>query len=127
MMTKRKPRTRYQQIAAAVAFEKKLNAKLIRVFRKYNKLHFTFQHNTSGKKWTTTLSKLENYGHNKFKTKKKKEHNYWGHIEWKDAGDASAYFDSYKVYIIKCTHKKTKELFYKIGRTFQVIDVSRAG
>ena len=116
----RKPRTRYQQIASAVSFEKELNAKLIRVFRKYNKVHFTFQHNETKKKWTTTLSKLENYGHNKFKNKKKK--NYWSHTEWKQAGDNSIYFDAYKVYVIRCTNKETKEDFYKIGRTFQLLE-----
>ena len=64
---RQKPRTYYQQIAAAVVYETKLNAKLTDTYRKYSKVHFTFTHNVSKKKWTTTLSKLENYGHNKFK------------------------------------------------------------
>jgi len=116
----RSPRTRYQQIAAAVGFEDKLNAKLIRVFRKYNKVHFTFKHNSNGKKWTTTLSKLENYGHNKFKSKETKKNTYWAPYEWNIAGMTSAHFDSFKVYIIEC--KGNGESFYKIGRTFNTIE-----
>lgn len=116
----RKPRTRYQQIAAAVGFEGKLEAKLIRVFRKFNKLHFTFQHHSTGKKWTTTLSKLENYGHNKFTPNKKKH--YWAHPEWSEAGSTSINFESFKVYIIRCVGTAGEEDFYKIGRTFQTIE-----
>lgn len=120
-MGKRKPRTRYQQIAAAVSFEAKLNATLVRVFRKHNKLHFTFQHKDTKKKWTTTLSKLENYGHNKF-VKGKQKKTYWRYSEWKEAGETSKYFSGFKFYIIQCKDKYTNESFYKIGRTFHTLD-----
>ena len=114
---RKKPRTYYQQIAAAVAFESKLEAKLTDVFRKHGKLHFTFK-STSNKEWTTTLSKLENYKHNKFKNKKQ----YWTYTEWQAAGEVSSNFDGYKLYIIECKHPKTSEMFFKVGRTFQTVN-----
>jgi len=40
----------------------------------------------------------------------------WSYNAWSKAGQTSKYFDSYKVYILKCWNEKEK--FYKIGRTF---------
>jgi len=117
---KRKYRTYYQQVAAAVSYEKRLNATLIKVTREHGKANFTFKHNKTKKVWRTTLSKLENYKHNSFKEKSKKAtHNYWEPSEWRKAAIVSKHFDSFKVYIIKCT--KGKETFYKIGRTFNTV------
>ncbi len=120
----KKPRTYYQQIADAVKYEKKLNATLIKVTREHNKSNFTFKHSKTGETWRTTLSKLENYNHNKFNnaTKGKAVHNYWAPNEWEAAGRKSPHFESFKVYIIRCTNKKTKESFYKIGRTYKSVD-----
>lgn len=117
----RKRRTYYQQIAAAVNFEKKLNAILIKVTREHGKANFTFKHNKTGKMWRTTLSKLENYNHDNLNKPSKKEINtYWAPKEWKKAAKVSPHFDSFKVYIIKCT--LGNESFYKIGRTFNTVE-----
>jgi hypothetical protein len=42
--------------------------------------------------------------------------NGWTKTNWKNTGNNSKNFDSFKVYIIKCWNKN--EEFYKIGRTF---------
>lgn len=115
----RKRRTYFQQIAAAVKYESKLNATLIKVTREYGKANFTFKHNKTGKIWRTTLSKLENYNHNNFKTTSNTKRTYWAPKEWETAGKASPHFDGFKVYIIRCT--SGKESFYKIGRTFNTV------
>jgi hypothetical protein len=43
----------------------------------------------------------------------------WTYTNWEKAGLKSKYFDSYKVYIIKCWNDK--EEFYKIGKTFKTV------
>ncbi len=42
----------------------------------------------------------------------------WSYTSWEKAGNRSKRFDSFKVYIIKCTNIVTSETFYKIGKTF---------
>jgi len=66
----RKPRTYFQQLAAAVEHEERLNAQLVDVIRKHNKLQFIFEHNETKDLWRTTLSKLENYNQNGFENKR---------------------------------------------------------
>lgn len=44
----------------------------------------------------------------------------WTYSKWKERGDKSKYFDSFKIYIIKCWNDN--EEFYKIGKTFQAIN-----
>jgi len=112
---RRKPRTYYQQVAAAVKFESSLNAKLVKVFRKYNKLYFRYCHNVDGTFWDTTLSKLENYKHNKYK-KHTSKYSKFSYTSWKEMGEKSKRFVGYQCYIIECT--SDKEHFYKIGKTF---------
>lgn len=46
----------------------------------------------------------------------------WSYTKWEEKGKNSKYFDSFKVYILKCYSIKNKETFYKIGKTFQTID-----
>lgn len=62
---------------------------------------------------------LEGHGCNKCKI----ENTGWSYTAWKKAGEKSKHFDAYKVYIIKCFDKLTKESFYKIGKTFNKINV----
>lgn len=45
--------------------------------------------------------------------------NYWSYSGWKKAGEASKFFDGYKVYIIRCYNDQ--EEFYKIGKTYNPI------
>lgn len=45
----------------------------------------------------------------------------WSYSKWEEKGKKSKHFSGFKVYIIKCTNNKTKEEFYKIGKTFQNI------
>ena len=40
----------------------------------------------------------------------------WSHTNWIEMADKSKWFDSYKVYIIKCFNED--EEFYKVGKTF---------
>lgn len=116
---RKKPRTYYQQIAAAIKFEGKLDAKLVKVTREHGKANFTFKHNKTGKLWRTTLSKLENYNHNKYHRQgKSSKGNKYSYTSWKEAGESSTNFVGYQCYIIECKSKKTKEHFYKIGKTF---------
>lgn len=44
----------------------------------------------------------------------------WNHINWKKRAFNSKYFDSFKVYIIRCWNKN--EEFYKVGKTFTTIE-----
>lgn len=44
----------------------------------------------------------------------------WSYSKWEIKGLESKYFDSFKVYIIRCWNEN--EEFYKIGKTFQTID-----
>lgn len=44
----------------------------------------------------------------------------WSYSSWEKAGKISKYFDSYKVYILKCWNDE--EQFYKIGRTFLTVE-----
>ena len=44
----------------------------------------------------------------------------WSYSSWEKAGKISKYFDSYKVYILKCWNDE--EEFYKIGRTFLTVE-----
>lgn len=52
------------------------------------------------------------------KTKRHKQENPsgWSLTNWIKAAEKSKHFDSFKVYVIKCWNEK--ELFYKIGRTY---------
>lgn len=43
----------------------------------------------------------------------------WGHSDWEKRGKSSEYFDSYKMYVIRCWSED--EEFYKIGKTFYTI------
>lgn len=43
----------------------------------------------------------------------------WGYSVWEAAGIASPYFDSFKLYVIKCWNDN--EVFYKIGKTFNTV------
>ena len=43
----------------------------------------------------------------------------WANSNWIESSKKSKYFDSFKVYIIKCFNDE--EEFYKIGKTFQLI------
>lgn len=45
----------------------------------------------------------------------------WTSTKWEERAKASKYFDSYKVYIIKCFNDN--EEFIKIGRTFTTVDI----
>jgi hypothetical protein len=47
------------------------------------------------------------------------DNNYWSYSMWKQAGEKSAFFDSYKVYVIKCYNED--EQFYKIGKTYNTV------
>ena len=60
-------KTHIEQVKVALSFEEQLNATLLRVTREHGKSNFTFKHNETGDLWRTTLSKLINYGHNKFR------------------------------------------------------------
>lgn len=46
----------------------------------------------------------------------------WTYSKWEEKGNSSKYFDSFKVYIIKCYSVTTNEVFFKIGKTFQEIN-----
>lgn len=54
-------------------------------------------------------------------SKKQKQYNPtgWSITNWNDAAKRSKNFDSFKVYVIKCTGNG--ESFYKIGRTFKTV------
>lgn len=43
----------------------------------------------------------------------------WTYSQWEKQGKESQYFDSFKLYIVKCT--KGDEAFIKIGKTFQTV------
>lgn len=45
----------------------------------------------------------------------------WGLTDWIRASNKSKHFDSFKMYVIKCTDIKTNETFYKVGRTFYTV------
>jgi hypothetical protein len=55
----------------------------------------------------------------KSKTKKVKSKR-WSYTTWRDDGISSSNFDSFKIYVIKCWDEK--EVFYKIGKTFNTIE-----
>ena len=65
-MSTRKASTYFEQVRRAMNFEDKLEAILVDTFRKHNKWYFRFEHIGTKTIWDVTLSKLENYGHNKF-------------------------------------------------------------
>ena len=44
----------------------------------------------------------------------------WSYSEWERNGKSSKYFDSFKVYILKCWNNN--EEFYKIGKTFKTVE-----
>jgi hypothetical protein len=44
----------------------------------------------------------------------------WSYAKWRDDGIASSNFDSFKIYIIRCFNDT--EEFFKIGKTFTVVD-----
>lgn len=46
----------------------------------------------------------------------------FGFTDWVSAANKSKRFDSFKVYVIKCTDDTTGELFYKVGRTFNKVN-----
>lgn len=43
----------------------------------------------------------------------------WAYTKWEESAKLSKYFDSYKLYILKCWDEE--ETFYKIGKTFRTI------
>lgn len=43
----------------------------------------------------------------------------WTYTKWEKRGKSSKYFDTFKVYILKCYNIDNTEVFYKIGKTFQ--------
>lgn len=45
----------------------------------------------------------------------------WGYKAWEQRGNNSKWFDSFKLYIIKCYDKDSGETFIKIGKTFNTI------
>lgn len=55
-------------------------------------------------------------GNLKISEAQKKLNNGWSYSTWEKKGNKSQYFDSFKVYIIKCYNED--EEFYKIGRTY---------
>lgn len=44
----------------------------------------------------------------------------WNYTNWESAGKKSKYFDSFKVYIIRCFNET--EEFYKIGKTYKKVE-----
>ena len=42
--------------------------------------------------------------------------------DWISAANKSKRFDTFKVYVIKCTDEITGEVFYKVGRTFNTVN-----
>lgn len=50
---------------------------------------------------------------------KKNSNRGWTYTNWENAAKQSKYFDSFKVYIIKCYNEN--ETFYKVGKTFMTI------
>jgi len=53
------------------------------------------------------------------RNKRQYKYNNWSYSEWREAGEASKNFDSFKVYIIECWNEV--ERFVKIGKTFTTI------
>lgn len=49
----------------------------------------------------------------------------WTYSKWRELGEKSPIFDSFKVYIIKCWNDD--EEFYKIGKTFTTLNRRHAG
>jgi len=49
----------------------------------------------------------------------------WRFLNWKNFAEKSKHFDSFKVYIIECWDEN--ERFYKIGRTFNKINLRFSG
>ena len=45
----------------------------------------------------------------------------WSYSNWGKYSESSVYFDSFKIYIIKCYDDETKEEFVKIGKTFNTV------
>lgn len=45
--------------------------------------------------------------------------NVWNYSDWKKAAERSSLFDSFKVYLIRCSDQN--EVFYKIGKTYKSI------
>lgn len=60
-------------------------------------------------------------GQQKTKEARRKEPTGWSYTNWQKAAEKSKQFDSYKVYVIECINNKTKEHFYKIGKTYQSV------
>lgn len=50
------------------------------------------------------------------------KYNIYEYKQWEEKGLKSKDFDSFKLYLIKCTDEITKENFYKIGKTFRTIE-----
>lgn len=48
-----------------------------------------------------------------------KEKDKWTHTKWRQAGEISKEFDSFKVYVIKCWNND--EQFFKIGKTYHTV------
>jgi len=45
----------------------------------------------------------------------------WAHTKWKENGEKSKYFDSFKVYYLECCDEENQERFIKIGKTFLTV------
>lgn len=68
-----------------------------------------------GETRNTPRKHLKNSGCNQC-GKADNKYNTWTHSGWKSYGEQSKFFDSYKVYVLKCNGNN--EFFYKIGKTF---------
>jgi hypothetical protein len=53
--------------------------------------------------------------------------NGWSYSKWDSVSKNSKQFNSYQVYVIKCSNKETDENFIKIGRTFTTIETRFSG
>ncbi len=45
----------------------------------------------------------------------------WAYTKWKENGEKSKYFDSFKIYCLECWDEESHEKFVKIGKTFLTV------
>ena len=62
-----------------------------------------------------------------FCSKEMQKYNGWSDTNWIKFGNISKNFVAFQVYLIKCTDVKTKEIFYKIGKTYIAIKYRFSG
>ena len=55
------------------------------------------------------------------------KYNGWSDTNWVKFGNTSKNFVAFQVYLIKCTDVNTKEIFYKIGKTYIAIKYRFSG